>query len=87
MNDTPCPLCGGSGLVKPPSPAHIPAPLYAARAAQAKMGRLTFCTCTRGQMYRQYLLRMFYGIRDGRDKFPNWNDIEEAAATPTVNGG
>lgn len=75
------------GLIYPPDPSHIPAPWYAARVAQAKVGRLTFCTCDAGQGYRSYLLRKYQEIRSGRDKFPNWEDIEEAAATPTVNGG
>jgi hypothetical protein len=75
------------GLIYPPDPSHIPAPWYAARVAQAKVGRLTFCTCDAGQGYRSYLLRKYYDIKAGRDRFPNWEEVEDAAATPTVNGG
>lgn len=73
------------GIVKPvPDYKHIPASMYAARAAQAKVGRLTFCECDAGQGYRSYLLRKYYDIKSGRDKFPNWKEVEKAAATPTV---
>jgi len=75
------------GLINPPDPSHIPAPWYAARIAQAKVGRLQFCECDAGQGYRHYLLRKYQDIKSGRDKFPNWEDVEIAAATPTVNGG
>lgn len=82
-----CEHCKG-GLVKPvPGFNHIPAPMYAARVAQAKVGRLQFCECNAGQGYRHYLLRKYQDIKAGRDKFPNWEDVEAAAATPTVNGG
>ena len=82
-----CGKCKG-GLVEPvPGFNHIPAPMYAARVAQAKVGRLQFCDCDAGQAYRHYLLRKYQEIKSGRDKFPNWEDVEEAASTPTVNGG
>ncbi len=77
-----------NGLVEPiPSYNHIPAPMYAARIAQAKAGRLTFCTCAAGAAYRNYLLRKYMDIKYNRDRYPNWEDVEDAAAMPTVNGG
>lgn len=72
------------GLVDTPAPIHIPAPWYAARAAQAKVGVLHFCTCDAGVRYRNFLLRHYLDIKYKRDPFPQWEEIENAAATPTV---
>jgi hypothetical protein len=79
-----CGKCKG-GLVEPvPGYNHIPAPMYAARVAQAKVGVLRFCTCDAGVGYRNFLLRKYLDIKYKRDPFPGWEEIENAASTPTV---
>ncbi len=84
-----CPNCTG-GLLKPvPEYAHIPAPLYVARIAQASMGILKFCECDAGRAYQIFLRKKYKDIVAKRDVYPNWDGIAQAAANPpaTRRGG
>lgn len=79
-----CERCNGTGMVAPPPCGHIPAPLYVARAAQAAAGRITFCTCDKGQAYRQYLRAKYAAIQAGTDSVPDWQNVKDIAGTDYV---
>jgi hypothetical protein len=78
-----CPKCV-RGLVSPPEAAPLPAPLYAALVALARVGRLRFCDCDAGKAMERFLRQRYAEIRAGRDRYPDWQAIEDAAATPSV---
>jgi hypothetical protein len=76
------------GIVNPPDPNGVPAPLYLARAFQMENQRLTLCTCRAGNMYRQYLRKKYWDVIQENDYIsPDARDaIVDSIITPTVNG-
>lgn len=80
-----CSKCQG-GLVNPPSCREFSAATYLVRLFQANAGRLTFCDCLAGRMYRKFLLGAYNDVKTGKDTVSDGfrQNLEDQVNTPTV---
>lgn len=80
-----CPKCSG-GLISPPDIRQFTAATYLVRMFQANAGRLTFCECKAGQMYREFLRGVYRRVNSGEDQVSDGfrSVIEDQVLTPTV---